>query len=410
MAEPNGLLIVLPVPFRMKDGELLFEAQACNGLERWADNFGYVRVAASVLPESMAEQDRTITWLNTKHLAEPHRFELVPLPWVASISDFIAHYPETRKRLARLVSQSRYMGFGIGGLFSDWAAIGAIEAYRQKKPYAVQTDLVEHEAVLQVSREEKWPVRLKARLMSFLMDKYYAWIIRRAALGLWHGADCYAAYSRYCRHNFLIHDVHTKPSDIISEAELDAKSQHLMTDETLRICYTGRMATEKAPLDWVKAIEKAHRLGVKLQAIWVGDGVLRESMEKMIAERGLEDVIQLTGYERDRAKVMQYIRQSHLMLFTHITPESPRCLLEALLNGTPIIGYESDYARDLVHDKGGGAFVPVRAWEKLGELVSELAGDRPRLAQLTREAGENGQRFSDEVVFRERSQLIKEYL
>jgi glycosyltransferase involved in cell wall biosynthesis len=98
------------------------------------------------------------------------------------------------------------------------------------------------------------------------------------------------------------------------------------------------------------------------------------------------------------------------MLFTHITPESPRCLIEALISGAPIIGYQSDYAEDLIKDMGGGEFVPIGQWERLGDLLVTLSSDRHQLARLIQQAGENGKRFNSEVVFRERSELIKAHL
>jgi hypothetical protein len=50
---PDSMLLVLPVPFGMRDGRLLVEAQAANGLDRWAENFSRVVVAAPVLPETL---------------------------------------------------------------------------------------------------------------------------------------------------------------------------------------------------------------------------------------------------------------------------------------------------------------------------------------------------------------------
>jgi hypothetical protein len=35
----EGMFLVLPVPFRVLDGRVLVEAQAANGLGRWAENF-----------------------------------------------------------------------------------------------------------------------------------------------------------------------------------------------------------------------------------------------------------------------------------------------------------------------------------------------------------------------------------
>ncbi|HEY9611630.1 glycosyltransferase, partial [Allocoleopsis sp.] len=137
---------------------------------------------------------------------------------------------------------------------------------------------------------------------------------------------------------------------------------------------------------------------------------LRQEMEAMIAEMGLSSLIELTGFESDRKKLLKKIRESHMMLFTHVTPESPRCLIESLISGTPIIGYHSEYAEDLVSNHGGGMFVPVEDWEQLGNLIAKLSNDRQYLSTLIEEAGENGARFNDQAVFRQRSELIKKHL
>ncbi len=406
----KGMLLVLPVPFRSVDGRLLFEAQACNGLEQWADNFGFVTVAGLLLPESLAAQQTTMVWRDTATLADPQRFEFVPLPWAYSIALSLTHYRSTQVLLSQLIERSRYLQFCIGGLVGDWAAVAAIAAHQQNRPYAVHTDWVEHKHVLQVAKDAGLPKRLKATVFSFLIEKYNAWIIRRAALGLWHGADCYSAYSPLCKKSFLIHDVHTKALDAIAPAALSEKVSAVVSKQPIRICYAGRMEPMKAPLDWIKAVEKAHRLGVNLKATWLGAGSLLDEMHRMIAEHDLGSVIELVGFESDRDRLLERIRDSHLMLFTHITSESPRCLIEALISGTPIVGYQSDYAEDLVHDRGGGEFVPVGQWERLGALLATLSHDRPHLARLIQQAGENGKRFNSEVVFRERSDLLKAHL
>ena len=406
----KGMLLVLPVPLRSVDGKFLFEAQACNGLEQWADNFGLITVATLLIPEALVPEEKMIVWRDTATLAEPQRFEFVPLPWAYSVPLFLRHHHATKVLLGQLVERSRYLQFGIGGLIGDWGAVAAIAAHEQKRAYAIHADWVEHKHILQVSKGKSLPKRLKAHVMSFLMEKYNAWIIRRAALGLWHGADCYTAYSPLCNNSFLIHDIHTNAQDVIAPAALIDKASRVMTETTLRLCYAGRMEPMKAPLDWIKAVERAYRSGVDLKATWLGDGSLLKEMQHMIDERGLSSVIELVGFESDRGKLLQKIRESHLMLFTHITPESPRCLIEALISGTPIIGYQCDYADDLVKEHGGGEFVPIGQWERLGALLADLSHDRAHLSHLIQQAGENGKRFNSEVVFRERSHLMKEYL
>ncbi len=401
------MLLVVPVPFRVQDNQLLFEFQACNGLERWADNFDSVIVAAPVMPEEIAEKEKGIVWQNTATVAGFERFEFVPLPWAYSPLKFLSTYSSVRSTLSQLISRSRYLQFAIGGIFGDWAAIAALEAKKQGRPYAIHTDRVEHQVILRISEGAKLKTRLKAKVMAPVMANYHKQIIKAATLGLWHGQDCYGAYSPFCENSHLIHDIHTKASDIISSRELSEKVERAKSDETIRICYAGRLDPMKAPFDWVQAIETALKMGVKLQATWMGDGSLFAQTQAMISDRGLENAIELLGFESDRQKLLKRIREAHIMLFTHVTPESPRCLIEALTNGTPIIGYESPYTMELTKDFGGGIFVPVNQWQQLGELLASLSQDRQMLSQMTEQAGINGKRFHDQKVFEERSNLIK---
>jgi glycosyltransferase involved in cell wall biosynthesis len=408
----QGLLLVVQVPFRQQGNRLYFESQACNGLERWADNFGSITVVAPLMPEALAETEslQSMVWQAVSTIAQPERFQFVPMPRAYKIPEFLKCYQAGRTVLADLIVRHRYLQFGLGPVIGDWAMVGALEAIRQQRNYAIHADWVEHEVMRRVAQNASLKTRLRAKVVAPIVENLNRWIIERAQLGLWHGADCYTAYSPFCPNSFSIHNTHTKPADLIGAAALAEKLDRCLTDPVLRVCYVGRMAAMKAPIDWVNAIAKARDLGVNLQATWVGDGPMRGEVEAAIRSLELENCIELTGFERDRHAVMQKIRSAHLMMFTHITPESPRCLIEALINGTPIVGYESQYSEELVSSYGGGTFTPLGNWEKLAGQLCDLADDRSQLAQLTQQAAMSGSRFTDEAVFYERSELMKQYL
>ena len=118
------MLLVLPVPFRLKGNSLLFEAQACNGLNRWADNFSTVVAAAPVMPEPMAQADKTIVWEDTATVLN-ERITCIPLPWAYGIKDFLRTYGQYRQLLAEQIKACEYLQFAIGGLVGDWAALAA---------------------------------------------------------------------------------------------------------------------------------------------------------------------------------------------------------------------------------------------------------------------------------------------
>ena len=125
---------------------------------------------------------------------------------------------------------------------------------------------------------------------------------------------------------------------------------------------------------------------------------------------GLSDHIELTGFVDDRDKVMAHYRKAHVLLFCHKTPESPRCLIEALVSGTPIVGYRGAFAQDLISTHGGGRLVEMNNVDGLADEMVELAADRSGLADLIGKAVQDGESYDDETVFRHRSDIIKKFL
>jgi glycosyltransferase involved in cell wall biosynthesis len=405
----DGILLVLPVPFKkLADGQLLCEEQATNGIDQWAENFSHVTVAAPVLSEDLPHGASTVLWRDPETLRHRDKVTLVPLPTAYTPLTFATSFARTRRTLLEHITRNRYLSFGIGGLIGDWAALGARLAQSRGLRYSIHTDRVEHALLFKLASQKSLLRRLKARLVGGLMRAYHRGIIRGCALGLWHGSDCFLAYSPWARESHLIHDIHLKPADVISAAELAAKQQSA-TRGRLRIAYAGRLDPMKSPLDWLRALGAARDRGAEFEAVWLGDGPLHDDFHACLDQLGLRDYVRAPGFISERVTLLAELRRAHVFVFTHVTPESPRCLLEALISGSPIVGYQSAFAEELTAARGGGAYVPLGDWQALGAEVAELATNRPRLAGLIAEAAENGSRFNDQAVFRERSELIRRY-
>jgi glycosyltransferase involved in cell wall biosynthesis len=404
----EGLLLVLPVPFKKgADGRLFCEEQATNGIDQWADYFSHVTVAAPVINEDL-QHTGTVLWRDAETLRHREKVTLVPLPMAYTPLAFATSFARTRRTLLEHITRNRYLSFGIGGLIGDWAALGARLAQTRSLPYSIHTDRVEHELLFKLASQKSALRRLKAQVVGRSMRAYHRGIIRGCALGLWHGSDCFLAYSPWARENHLIHDIHLKPADLIPAAALATKRQSAIKGR-LRIAYAGQLDPMKAPLDWLRALGAARDLGAEFEAVWLGDGPLHDDFHACLDQLGLRDYVRAPGFISERATLLAELRRAHLFVFTHVTPESPRCLLEALISGSPIVGYRSAFADELTADRGGGAYVALGDWQALGAKIAELASDRSRLAGLIAEAAENGSRFNDEAVFRERSELIRRY-
>jgi glycosyltransferase involved in cell wall biosynthesis len=408
-ASAIGMYLVLPVPFRLIDGKLQIEAQAANGLDRWADHFAVVTVAAPLIPDSEADKLVGFVWRAADSLEHANRVICQPLPWAYSLRAFAQAWKRTRSEMAVSIKAAQYLQFAISGLAGDWAAVGAVEAHRQHRRYSIHTDRVEHELIKKVSSAQKGLRRFKTRLEVGLMKLWHKHVIKHASLGLWHGEDCYRAYSPWCGENHVIHDIHTKESDRIDDIELAQKLASVKTDRALRICYAGRLDPMKAPLEWLRAVAAAREMGARVTATWFGEGPMLQEAKAEMLRLDLESIVAYPGFVAGRAELLREIRSSDVMLFTHVTPESPRNLLESLVSGTPIVGYDIPYASDLIAREGGGMLVPMHDHRALGAAIAELDRDRERLANLINEAARNGQRFTDAAVFAERSELIRRF-
>jgi glycosyltransferase involved in cell wall biosynthesis len=403
------MYLVLPVPFRSVGGKILVEAQAANGLDRWAENFSRVIVAAPLIPEAMVPRLVGFVWRGIDTLEHGDRVVCQPLPWAYTPGAFFKQLGATRRLMGASIEQSKHLQFAIGGLLGDWAAVAAMEAIRLKRRYAIHTDRVEHELIRKTLGSASGLRRVKMAVEVPLMARYHRHIIRHCSLGLWHGDDCYRAYSPWCGENHLIHDIHTKGSDLIDGESLARKLDEVRTAEELRLCYAGRLDPMKAPLEWLRAIAAAREMGVRLQATWYGEGPLRDEAKAEAARLGLNGSVSYPGFVAGRGELLNHLRSAHAMVFTHVTPESPRNLLESLVSGTPILGYDNAYAMNLIEEEGGGALVPMHDVQALGKVIAEMAGNRERLAALIEQAARNGRRFTDSVVFAERSQLIQRH-
>lgn len=398
------ILIHAPVPLhRRADGQLMLDGQACVGLRHWTENFARVKAIMPVAARLPGKE-----WVPIETIGPAlGRIDFVEVPEAYRADRFLRALPAARRAIRAAIDEADYLSFAIGGLFGDWGAVACLEAHRMGRPYAVWTDRVESEVTrLVADGDGPWRARLRARLARRPMAMLERAVIRRAELGLFHGRETYEAYAPHCRHPEVVHDIAIAAEDHIGPAELAAKAA-AVGEGPLRIAYVGRADAMKGPLDWIEVLERLASAGVDFRAVWLGDGAHMAEMRARVAATGLGDRVELPGFATDRGAVLATLRRSHLFLFCHKTPESPRCLIEALVSGCPIVGYDGAFARDLVSGHGGGRFVPRDDVAALAGLVGRLAADRAVLAGLIRAAAADGLPFSGEAVFRHRSEVIR---
>jgi glycosyltransferase involved in cell wall biosynthesis len=402
-----SLLLDLGVPFRVVDGKIHVEAQAHNGLLRWLENFDRITVCAPILPDGHA--DSSMQWIAADALVAGGRLNVETFPWSYDIGAHIRNVGTVRRKLRTLIPRHRYLCFCNLGWLGAWGRIAAEEAFRQGRPYSVWLDWVLH---AMPAAPQANPLKKAWRGLQRGMLKHTSLRdIRRATLGLFHGKSVFDSYAGLSKVSRLVHDVHLGEQDVIPEQLLEERLAPRAGP--LKILYVGRVDPMKGPREWLDTMERVlaqTRGRLDVRAEWVGDGPLLTELRAAVRARNLGDRISFPGAEMDRKKILDIFRGADLFAFCHLTPESPRCLIEALMSGLPIVGFESAYAADLLDGSQGGNLLPVSDTAALAAAVVACLDDRAVLQRMAREARQCGTRFSDVKVFRHRSDLIKEFL
>jgi glycosyltransferase involved in cell wall biosynthesis len=416
---PAEQLLVLPLPLRVVEGRVLYDLQSRDSLVRYLDNVDSVIVACPRLSESRVQECKSFVWVPVDDLLD--RVQFIPLPEYGSIAKFLRDYRATARLLRRAIDASKYVQFalggGNGGLEHDWAAVGAEQAIKAGRKFALLTD-ADSSAACAMNAEaargfKALPRRLKLRLKARLVRLWQHRLIARCDLLFCNGLDTYRAFAPICRSPEVaqkINDFQIGADKYLGSEDMQRKSESALLRSDLRVCYAGRVESAKAPLDWVRAIHEARSRGAPVHAVWLGDGSLLGDMRREIDRLGLTSAIETPGFIADRDRVIATIRDADLMLFTHIEPESPRVLIEALMSACPIVGYERPHPSDLISVHGGGVLTPLGDWHALGAALAKLARDRPRLADLIRRAWSDGGRFNSDIMSRDRCALMRERL
>ena len=190
--------------------------------------------------------------------------------------------------------------------------------------------------------------------------------------------------------------------DHVTEAEL---SRRFTREEPLRFVYAGRAHKDKGIYDWLTVFERLAARRRDFRATWFGDGPELEAARAIVLDRSLAEIVTLPG-PISHVELLQQLKAADAFVFCHKTQELPRNLIEALACGLPVVGYRSEYASHLISKNGGGSLMPM---DDVAALVLAAVSlfERTKLRELSEQAARDGGRFTADIAFRHRSDLMK---
>ena len=160
----------------------------------------------------------------------------------------------------------------------------------------------------------------------------------------------------------------------------------------------------------IAAAAEAVQRRPELRFLFVGDGILRKTLQRQIDAAGLKEHFVFAGLVPPE-EVPRYLGAMDVLVHTSLREGLARALPQALLAGKPVVSYDIDGAREVVIDGMTGRLLPPRSVGPLAEALTELAGDPGRRAAMGSAGRELcGKRFDHRYMTRRIRELYEETL
>lgn len=172
------------------------------------------------------------------------------------------------------------------------------------------------------------------------------------------------------------------------------------------VCNVGRINTQKGFEFYIEAASLLQQRGVSAAMLIVGEGVLMEQMQQMVAERQLEDSVFFLGYRKD---VSDVIAQSDVAVLSSLWEGFPLTPIEVFSVGKTMVATDVPGTVEIVEHQHNGLVVPIRDGAAIADAIELLYGDAALRERLEKAAlNTYHEKFSYEIFCEKYLDVIRD--
>ncbi|MDP8234669.1 MAG: glycosyltransferase family 4 protein [Candidatus Saelkia tenebricola] len=124
-----------------------------------------------------------------------------------------------------------------------------------------------------------------------------------------------------------------------------------------KIGMIAALKQQKNPGDFIKIASILLKKRKDLEFLLIGDGVLRNKLNKMIKMYNIEENFKILGWREDAYALMESF---DVLILTSLFEGQPHVIIEAMSLGIPIVATEVDGVKDLIKNGENGFLFPPR--------------------------------------------------
>lgn len=180
--------------------------------------------------------------------------------------------------------------------------------------------------------------------------------------------------------------------------ELGFADQHVVIGKIARLFHL------KGHEYLIQAATRVVRQCPDVRFLLIGDGLLRERLQRQIADADLSEHFRFTGLVPP-ARIPALLGAMDVLVHVSLREGLARALPQALIAGRPVVSYDVDGAREVTITRQTGFLIPPRQVDPLADALIELAGD----AQLRERMGQEGRgRFTEQFRHETMTRQLRE--
>ncbi|GGX49579.1 glycosyltransferase family 4 protein [Saccharospirillum salsuginis] len=160
--------------------------------------------------------------------------------------------------------------------------------------------------------------------------------------------------------------------------------------EDFHLGFVGQMIPRKGLRDLIDVFHRLWERHPRVRLTLVGDGSQRRELESYARSLPCSERIRFLGFQPDRIPIM---REFDMFLMTSSLEGIPRCMMEAMAIGIPVVAYDIPGVDELVTHGKTGSLAPLGDIETLSnecealmldiELRQRLTGNARRMIEET---------------------------
>lgn len=230
-----------------------------------------------------------------------------------------------------------------------------------------------------LNRAKRWNRRLMYRILNFKIDRFIGCSKRVAQ-------DVLANFGNP-KKGQVLHIDNSVDADAYANVVVDRvklRSSLNIPDKSFLFLAVGRLAPTKGYDNLIAAFSQVVNEYPNVHLLFLGDGRLRNDLEKQVCDLNISDNVLFLGKVSD---VGIYLKASDCFVMSSLAEGMPLSILEAMAAGLPVISTAVGGIPEIIPDDSYGLLVPPGDVDALKDaMVSYLEKDDIDLSEISKRA------------------------